>query len=314
MGLFKKNRLVCSVLLSISCSVLLNAQDSIVPQESIAEKTNLEFQELFFSALTEKGIKNYKKAIDKLSECNALIPKNKAVLFEMSKNYFFLKNYPEAIEYSKLALEQEPKNVWILRHLIAIYEKQRDYSNAIKQQKILAEISIKNKAKLAFLYFKNKDYTSAKKILEDLESKKMLNARLRSILKSLVKVTERKKVQKEKKVIAANFEKVFNETKSYKSLKKLLIHLDSKNDSKFLEYSKNGVDLFPAQPFIYLMNGKALNKNKNFKKAIESLANGIDFVIEDPQLLSKFYKELLKSYQGLGDKKNIEKYRKKLNS
>ena len=48
------------------------------------------------------------------------------------------------------------------------------------------------------------------------------------------------------------------------------------------------------------------------KKALSSLQNGIDFVIDDVLMEKKFYAEILNAYKGLGDAKNITKYQNKL--
>ena len=77
-----------------------------------------------------------------------------------------------------------------------------------------------------------------------------------------------------------------------------------------LKYSEEGIGLFPAQPFVYLMKGKALNYQKNYKKALTTLENGIDFVIED-NMEADFYKEMAISYKGLGNSKEEKKYNEK---
>lgn len=296
----------------------LNAQDSIVPQESVSEKTNLKFQEYFFTALTEKSIENYKKAIENLDECNQLIPNNKAVLFELSKNYYALNKLPEAIEYANTALQQDADNLWILEHFVKVYKKNRNFKDAIKIQQKIAVKHPKKKQSLVFLHLQNNDKTSAITVLQELAEAKMLNSRLREIKRSL----ERKKHPKKKtqKVVTLNnknqddLKNLFEKEKSYASLQKLLRDLAIKNDADLLTYSEKGLALFPAQPFVYLMNGRAHNNKNQFKKAVNTLQNGIDFVIDNKKLSSKFYKELIKAYKGLGDTINVNKYQRKLKS
>jgi predicted Zn-dependent protease len=142
----------------------------------------------------------------------------------------------------------------------------------------------------------------------------MLDPRLRAIRKSMLIVknpprplTQVPKTQNPK----LDLETLFEKDKSFKTLTDLLNQLDKENSTRLLSYSEKGMSLFPAQPIVYLMNGKALNKNKEFKKAIESLENGIDFVIDDKSLENRFYNELIKAYKALGDSKNVNKYQKK---
>lgn len=294
-------------------SFCLNAQDSIVPQQSVAEKTNLEFQEHFFKAITEKAIRNYQSAISSLEECNELIPNNSAVLFELSKNYLKLKKYPEGIEYCKQALAKDPKNIWILEHLVKLHRKSYNFKEAIKIQEKIAVDFPKKKRLLVFLHLQNNDRKSAKKVLDELTEAKMLNSRLRNLKKSLEK-QQRKTIKKNEKVniTEEDLKTKFQKNKSYALLQELLIDLDTKNDNDLLKYSETGLTLFPAQPLVYLMYGKALNKQNQFKEAVDNLKNGIDFIIDDKKMEKSFYIELVKSFKGLGDMKNAKKYQKKI--
>ncbi len=292
------------------------AQDSIPVSQDIADKNILEFQENFFQAITHKAINNFQKAIDNLETCNELKPNDVAVLFELSKNYFKLKRLVEAITYAEEALKIEPENVWLLEHLVKVHKSNNDFRNAIATQKKLIQKIPKKKQDLVFLYIQGSQIDSAKIVLNELKSAKLLNPRLRYIQNNLNRYSRPRNTQKTVKNTVANNENLesqFKKNKSYVNLKQLLEQLDSKNDSKLLTYSNEGLVLFPAQPFVYLMNAKAFNKSKNYKKAILSLQSGIDFVIDNPTMESRFYNEFVISYQGLGDRKNESKYRKKLN-
>ena len=79
------------------------AHVSIAIAEDIEEKILLQFQEYFFKSLSEKSIKNYQIAIQNLEECNAILPNDKAVFFELSKNYLFLNRTTEALQYNNNA-------------------------------------------------------------------------------------------------------------------------------------------------------------------------------------------------------------------
>ena len=297
------------VLILWSCPIF--SQDSIVLPYTISEKKNLEFQESFFEALTQKGIKNYQKAIESLEACNTLLPKNVAVLFEFSKNYLKLNKIPQALEYVNEALVLEPENIWLLEHLVAVYKRDRNYVEAIKVQEQIAEKHPKKRQEVVYLHLRNKDNDAAVSVLSDLAEAKLLNSRLRRIRERL---TAPKKVTTEvsKTTNKGSLEELFVKDKSFATLKKLLIKLDEENNASLLSYSEQGLSLFPAQPLVYLMNGKALNNKKNYKKAVRTLQNGIDFVIDDASTEKDFYKEMLRSYKGLGDTKNINKYQKKI--
>lgn len=293
------------------------AQETSSNYQEVKDNFNNEFQELFFQAITNKAINNYQKAINNLDTCNKLVPNNVAILFELSKNYYKLKKYIESIAYAKEALIVEPKNTWVLEHMVAAQKENSDFKNAIAYQKKLIQIMPKKKQDLVFLYMQYDQIDSAKLVLNELKSTKRLTPRLRRIHKKLDRYQKSKIKNKDipdKKINQDNatLELQFNNNKSYNILKQLLNKLDKKNDPKLLEYSDKGIALFPAQPFVYLMNAKALNKMKKHKKAVLSLKNGIDFVIDNPALEHQYYNEFIISYQGLGDVKNEGKYRKKL--
>ena len=293
---------------------IVYAQDSIPPSQGIEDKKNIDFQEHFFSAITNKAINNYQKAIESLEKCNQLEPNNKAVLFELSKNYYKIGRFVEAIEYGNSALLLEPDNLWIAEHLVQAYKSSYAFDKAIKTQKNIAKKYPKKKQNLVFLYLQSSNVDSAKIVLNELENAKLLTPRLRQLQTNLYKP---KKILKENaetttKPTDVNIEEQFKKEKSFFSLKQLLTKLDIDNDTKLLSYSEEGLALFPAQPLVYLMNAKAYNKTKNYKKAIVSLQNGIDFVIDDPIMQANFYNEFVISYKGLGDVKNTHKYQKKL--
>ena len=59
------------------------------------------------------------------------------------------------------------------------------------------------------------------------------------------------------------------------------------------------------------MKGKALNAQEKYEKALLTLQNGVDFVIDD-QMEVNFYNEMATTYKGLGRLKEAKKYLEKL--
>ncbi len=55
--------------------------------------------------------------------------------------------------------------------------------------------------------------------------------------------------------------------------------------------SKEALELFPAQPYLYKMNGFASNKLGKYNEAIDVLTLGIDFVIDNTILEADFYEQ-----------------------
>ncbi len=65
------------------------------------------------------------------------------------------------------------------------------------------------------------------------------------------------------------------------------------------------------QPFLYKMNGVALNRLRKYNEAISVLTIGIDFVVDDNTMEADFYEQFSISYEGLNNKEEALKYKQK---
>lgn len=287
-----------------------HAQDSILIAKDLTEEKELKFQDFFFKALSEKSIGNYQKAIQNLESCNQVLTNDVAVYFEFSKNYLLLNKTFLAKEYAKRALIKEPNNIWILKHLVKIHVKDRNLSDAISAQQKVVAINRVDRTFLLELYLDNREYKKAISLMNDLEKENALPSSFQKIKDTLVK-RKGKIVAKEKTDDIVSLKAQFKANKSYTILKKILEE-SSNNMQLLLKYSNEGIALFPAQPFIYLVKGRALNNQKKYKKALLILQNGIDFVIEDA-MEADFYLEMAASYKGLGDFLEEKKFIQKSN-
>jgi predicted Zn-dependent protease len=305
-----KRRIVYLILVGFLYNPFIGlSQDSIPIASNSKEENFLKFQDHFFKALAQKSIYNYRVAIRNLEKCNQLKPNDVSVLFELSKNYLMLKKFFEAEEFAIQALVIEPENYWILEHLSKLYIASRAIKKAIPIQEKIAKQNPKEKEKLVYLYYQNNQLDKTKVLIAELEKTKQITPELLNFKKRFIKKAIVKKEIGVKKLPALI--KEFEKNKSFESLYKILTLTSNKNTNVLLSYSNVGLELFPAQAFVYLMNGKALNQNKDFKKAIEQLTNGIDFVIDDTTLEADFYDELAKSYNGLGNSKEAIKNKNK---
>ena len=281
-------------------------QDSLSVAIDFTEEKELKFQQFFFNALSQKSIGNYQKAIENLESCNQILPNNKSVFFEFSKNYLYLNNTLLAKEYINRAIIQDSKNIWMQKHLVKVFEKENNFFEAIKIQQKIIVLNPKENKNLVLLYLKNRDYKKALSFIKTLEEDNLLSSDLKKIKERLEK-TNYSETQKAK--VSRDIYKRFETEKTYTLLKQILLATKD-NSVLLLKYSKEGIALFPAQPFVYLINGSTLNVNREFKKALEILQNGIDFVIEDA-MEALFYKEMALAYKGLNNKVEEERYMEK---
>jgi tetratricopeptide (TPR) repeat protein len=286
------------------------SQDSIPVAKDLTEEKELDFQQFFFKALSEKSIGNYQKAIENLESCNQVLINDVAVFFEFSKNYLLLNKTLLAKEYVNRALIKEPSNIWMLKHLVKIHLKDKSISEAIVTQQKVVAVNPKEIEFLLKLYLQNRDYKKAISLMNVMEQDNALSSNFKKLKNNLEKRKEEVVVE-EKISDAVSLKDQFKSNKSYAILKQILE--DSKNNTEaLLKYTNEGISLFPAQPYVYFVKGKALNYQKKYKKALLSLQNGIDFVIEDT-MEADFYKEMALSYKGLGNFKEEKKFIEKSN-
>ena len=306
----KRSAFLLSYLFLVLFSLHSFSQDSIPAAIDLTEEKELKFQQFFFKALSEKSIGNHQRAIENLESCNQIISNNISVFFEFSKNYLELNKTLLAKEYINRALRKETDNIWMLEHLVKVNVKDKNFKAAIQTQKRVCVLNPKKRVYLARLYVYNKEYKKALSLLDELEKDNLLSGYLKRLKTNLEK-QNKKKVVKEKPTDISSLINQFETDKSFKILEQIL-QKSLNNFEVILKHSEEGILLFPAQPYVYLMNGKALNYQKKYKKALVILENGIDFVIED-KMEANFYQEMARSFQGLGNKKEEKKYRQKAN-
>lgn len=74
------------------------------------------------------------------------------------------------------------------------------------------------------------------------------------------------------------------------------------------------IESYPLQPEFYYYSGLAQNQMKNYKKAVDILLAGLDYVVENPTLERNFNLQLAEAYQGQGDAKRSAQHIKKAES
>jgi len=299
--------------------LFLGAQEDVAStEEMLVEQQNINFQTFFFESLKQKAIGNYDKAVYALETCNNIDSENVAVLYELSKNYAFLIKYSEAEYYILKGLEIEPSNLYMLKHLKEIKSKQNDYPGAIKIQKKIVKIDPDEESELVILYIKSGEIDNAISLLKKLDSKNKLPSDLKVLKKSLIQ--EEPKEEFQNTIVAEplpkskldNLKEEYKLKNNYNSLKLVLEReLKTKQYLDLLKDSENALNLYPAQPFVYLMNGVALNNVRKYNEAMTILNTGLEYLVDDNKLESQFMEQLSLSYKGLGENKKATNYYKK---
>lgn len=81
----------------------------------------------------------------------------------------------------------------------------------------------------------------------------------------------------------------------------LIIEGELQDFDKMLVDSQSALELFPTLPQFYLFNGIAHQQKNNYTKAIAAYRVGKDLVIEDDELMMRFYSYLGEAYHKQGD-------------
>ena len=285
-----------------------------------ADDKQIKFENHYFEALKYKAIGNYTRAITELEKCQQLFSDDKSVVFELSKNYFFLNKTDEAALYIENALEKDSKNYWLLEHAKKVYSRQYNYQKSIAIQERIVAQNVNKTEDLVLMYLQAREYDKAKKLISKLESNQQNSSRL-TRYKLLVSERDKKSVVV-KQITTSNtnslsleeLKKTFKDSQQYKTLKEILIkEFTNNNFDNLLIISNKGLELFPAQPMVYLMNAKALIHVKKYNDAIDVLNNGIDFVVDDLNLEIDFYEQFIQCYKALNQDKESKKYLEKVN-
>lgn len=300
----------------MSSLIAIGQQDVVSTESMLVEQQEINFQTFFFEALQQKSIGNFDKAIFALEACDNIEKENIAVLFELSKNYSFLFKYTEAEYYILKGLEKDPVNLYMLRHLKEIKTKQNDYQGAIVIQNRIIKIKPEEEADLVILYIKSGEIDEAIALLRKLDHIDKVPEGLESLKESLLQEPKEplisgsnqiSEVESKSKVELLRDD--YELKKDFDSMKLLLEReLKTKQFLDLLEDSEDGLARFPAQPFLYLMHGRALNQLRKYEEAIKSLEDGLDYLIDDDVMKVDFLNEISLSYKGLGNNKMASKF------
>lgn len=285
-------------------------------QTTLSDLDYTEFHESFFTGLKEKGIGNYKKALYSFEKAHQIDKKDAGTLFELSKVQALLLAFDEAEHFAQLFLDNQPENVWVLGHLASVYTKQYRYDDAIKIRKKILEISPMQVDPLIILYMKNKEKKLALELIEKAENNAYATLKTvslkRYLLRSLLPAKEMKEKINVRDKDLKGLRELVKQDGVYKNYLNLVKYEEKLQLYKqLLKDASSALELYPVQAQLYLSKGIALNKLEKFNLAVETLMIGVDFVIENPKMESKFYDQLAVGYGKLNQSSQAKKFAQK---
>ncbi|MCB0382847.1 MAG: tetratricopeptide repeat protein [Psychroserpens sp.] len=251
--------------------------------------------------------------IDNLEERVKSNPGDEANYLRLIYRYSETGDTKKAFETAKALLESNPESQLVHLALYKFYLDDNKPEEAIQSMKtVLTSIYIKPEAKAKvlndFLNFVSKHPEYEAQLLEittlidDDKSAKTLKELAEYHLK----------INDKEKALGYLEDVLIQEPNDFNTIKEvLLLRLDLNNDAEAAKLSAETLELYPAQPILYLINGVAHNKLNQHHKAIESLEMGIDFVVDDPKMLSDFYTQLSMAYKQINNINKSETFAKK---
>ena len=219
----------------------------------------------------------------------------------------------KAFDAAKRLLALNPDSQLVHLALYKFYLDDNDTSNAINSMKVvLTSAVIRPEAKAKVLNDFVKFVGNNPEFESDLVEITALVSDDKSV-KTLIELGDYYLKSNDKEKALGYYEEALalepNEFKIIKDV--LLLQIDLNQNQQAAEKSMEALEIFPAQPILYLINGVANNKLKQPKKAIESLEMGVDFVVENPQMEADFYKQLSEAYKQTNNISQSETFAKK---
>jgi pentatricopeptide repeat protein len=222
-----------------------------------------------------------------------------ALIFRYSEN----NEMEKAFETAKELLKTNPNSQIVHLALYKFYLDDNDTEKAIESMKIVIKSpqikpDAKQKVLLDFVNFvgKNPEYEAdlieAVTLVEETNNEKTLLELAQYYLKTGDKAKALNYFEQTLKLQPDNFAALRNS---------MLLHIDLGQYDSAFEKSSKALLKFPSQPIFYLINGVALNQQKQAKKAVDILEEGLDFIIDDPKMEADFYNQLSNAYTQLNN-------------
>ncbi len=254
---------------------------------------------------TEGAIENLEQKIDNN-------PKNEKEYLNLIFLYSDQGNKEKAFEAAKNLLKSNPKSQLVHLALYKFYLDDGNASEAIKSMKIVfasAEVDKETKYKVLgdFIQFVNENPEYETELAEIVNQFSVENSRVYEKLGDYYAAKNRKE-----DALKAYEKGIAQDPDNYNLLKNtILFQIEFKKYEAAAKLSGEGLEIFPAQALLYLLNGVANNGLNKSDTAVESLEIGLDFLLDDPKMEHDFYEQLSFAYAAKGDAKKAKMYSEK---
>lgn len=254
---------------------------------------------------TEGAIENLEQKID-------ANPKNEKEFLNLIFLYSDQGDTKKAFDAAKRLLQNNPKSQLVHLALYKFYLEEGNAAEAINSMKIVfasEEVDKETKYKVLgdFIQFVNENPQFETELAKIVNEFAVENGRIYEKLGDYYAAKNRKE-----DALAAYEKGIAKNPDNFNLLKNtLLFQIDFGKFAAAAKLSSEGLEIFPAQALLYLLNGVANNGLENSNAAIESLETGLDFIMDEPKMEQDFYKQLSAAYAKKGDSKKASHYSEK---
>ncbi len=105
----------------------------------ISEQEQRKLDYYFYEAVRQRQLRNYDSAIDLLTECYYINPRNSAVIYEFATIYSLVQDVNHAKQYMALAAQLDQSNSWYKMGFAELCIKNNDYKSAIEAYEDIAQ-------------------------------------------------------------------------------------------------------------------------------------------------------------------------------
>jgi len=277
----------------------INIYDIIEKQTGISEKISIQKKELYLK------LNKPQKAVGEIKKLITAFPEQSRYHSMLAELYMSINMADKAIKEYYEVLKIDPQNPYIHISISDYYRKKGDNEKAYNELKLgfaNPNLDIDTKINILLTYYSvNEIYTTQKEkafsLAEILVKAHPDNPKSYSICADLLSREGKNEdaLLMFKKVISLDSSKYF-------IWEQLLVVESRLNAYKLMaEDAGTAIELFPMQPFPYLIAGMAEYQIKNYKKAIEKLSKGITLVVDNKDMLIQFYSTIGDAYNQVKD-------------
>ena len=272
--------------------------------ELFTEEYTDKFQDVFFEAIKQKGIENYDRAEALFLEAKKLDPLSPVIDHELAKVLLMEKEYARAERYALDAVRARPGEYWFVQTLMEILDRQTKLPEAFAEELPLdlPEFRIN----LAAWYLEQGAWDKAEAQLAPLPASKRVRLLKAQLTRSRLNEQSRVAAAAEKEAPIAEEGSVAGYERELRDL------LEQENWKSAEETSREALERYPLQPFLYYANGISQLRQGQVREAIRTLEEGEGVLLGDSEIAKMLYRALVEAHTRAGNTGKAQKYQNKL--